>query len=90
MSDNRLFLVCTHCASLEDAQCIAERVGEVYEVAKLKHAADWFEKHAKCGRDVDHFALAYQFTPNHDVPKPAENTVAGQVRMNVIKAGLNS
>jgi hypothetical protein len=91
MSDNRLFLVCSHCARIDESLCIAERVGDVYEPAKFKGAAEWFKKHAACGRDIDHFQLAHQFTPNHDVPPPAEDTVAGNVRLELAKAsGLNS
>jgi hypothetical protein len=85
MSDNRLFLVCSHCARIDESLCLAERIGSVYEPAKLKHAAEWFAKHAKCGRDIDHFQLAHQFTPNHDVPLPAEHTLAGAVKVELAK-----
>lgn len=87
MSDNRLFLVCNHCRSIEDTLCLAERVGDTYELAKLKRADEWFAKHARCGRDIDHFQLAHQFTPNHDVPVP--DPVADAVTLAVTSKELN-
>ena len=86
MSANRLFLVCTHHPNLEDALCLAERGGNdvQYFATSMKRADDWFEKHAQCGRGRDHFQLAHHRPIDWDVAPPAENTVAGGVRLALV------
>lgn len=89
MSANRIYLVCSHHQSPEDAMLLGERgasdVG--YEAAKLKTFDKWLEKHANCGRDKDHFKLAYGRPQNWDVSPPAENTPAGGVRIALMSEG---
>lgn len=89
MSANRLFLVCTHHQSLEDALLLADRGGNdvQYLAASMRRADDWFAKHSRCGRGCDHFQLAYHRTQDWDVPQPAENTAAGAVKLNLALAG---
>lgn len=83
MSANRLYLVCSHHASPEEALLLGERkdVSEGYTPSKYKTAAQWFDAHAACGRTRDHFRLAYGRPENWDVDLPAEDTVAGQVKV---------
>lgn len=89
MSANRLFLVCTHHESLEDALLLADRGGNdaQYLAASMKRADDWYARHMRCGRGCDHFKLAYHRTPDWDVAPPAENTVPGAVRLNLALNG---
>jgi len=85
MSANRIFLVCKHCQSIEDSLLIAEResADDQYMLGKMKRADDWFAKHQRCSRDPDNFQLAYHRPLNWDVALPAENTVAGGVRLGI-------
>ena len=89
MSANRLFLVCSHHQSLEDAFCIGERAnGEgQYMAASVKRMDDWYAKHMRCGRGCDHFQLAYHRPRDWDVPEAAK-PVAATVRLEIAKAGL--
>ncbi len=97
MSANRIYLVCQHHPQPEEALCLAERadghsqyrpaecrcLGKCSCPAKeLARQRDWFKKHAECG--VDSFKLAYQRPQGWDVSPPAEDTVAGQVRVAII------
>lgn len=85
MSANRIFLVCSHHPQLENALCIAERADAqaTYEPTSAKRADEWFAKHAGCG-NPDDFQVAYHRPNNWDVSPPAENTVAGAVRMGIV------
>jgi len=89
MSANRLFLVCTYHPSLDEALCLAERGGNdvQYILATLRRGDDWFAKHSKCGRGCDHFQLAYHRPHDWDVAPPAEDTVAGGVRLSLAVNG---
>lgn len=86
MSANRIFLVCAHHPSIEDALLIADRASAtaVYAAAMPKAADAWFVKHAKCARGCDHFKLAYHRPQDWDVSPPAENTVAGGVKLAIV------
>lgn len=73
MSANRLFLVCKHHPSFNDALCLAERSIWLapYEPAQgfEKRAEAWFERHKTCVRDSsDHFQLAMHRPADHDRP----------------------
>jgi hypothetical protein len=83
MAANRIFLVCQHHPEMDQALLLAERGGNDvgYDPAKYKHADTFFEKHAHCGRGLDHFQIAYNRPQDWDVPQPAENTVAGGVKL---------
>ena len=90
MSANRIFLVCSHHPQLEHALLLCERAPAhaLHELsfsthADMKRASTWFEKHSKCG-NPDDFQLAFNRPPNWDVSPPAQNTVAGGVRMGII------
>lgn len=101
MSANRLFLVCSHHPNPEDALCLAERPGNesgYYPNGKcrclgkcgcaakeLERQNAWFRKHSECGRDRDHYRLAMSRPADWDVPKPAEKTAAGAVRLELVK-----
>jgi hypothetical protein len=86
MSANRLFLVCAHHPKLEDAFCIGERAnGEGQYVApNMKRMDDWYAKHMGCGRGCDHFKLAYHRTQDWDISPPAEQSIAGGVRLALV------
>lgn len=90
MSANRIFLVCSHHPQLENSLCVAERLdaSNLFEPANLKHIEDWFERHAKCG-NPDDFQLAYQRPRNWDVSPPAQDSVAGAVRMGILNGPVN-
>lgn len=96
MSANRIFLVCQYCPQPENALLLAER-GEghlEYEAGARKLADKWFRDHAYCGtvtnsasqmtKTVDHFKLAYNRPQDWDVSPPAQNTVAGGVKLALI------
>lgn len=91
MSANRLFLVCAHHPSLDQAFCIGERLGNdvQYVSPNLKRMDDWYAKHMGCGRGLDHFQLAYHRPHDWDVPPPAEDTVAGGVRLAIASDGVH-
>lgn len=97
MSANRIFLVCQHHQALEDALCIASRqdAKDGYRVhecrclgkcscpaQELARQRAWFKKHAECG--VDCFKLAYHRPQGWDVSPPAQNTVAGGVKLALV------
>lgn len=86
MSANRIFLVCQHCQDPSQAMLLAERSdGEAqYIAASFKRADDWYAKHQRCGKGVDHFKLGYGRPQDWDVSPPAQNTPAGAVRMALI------
>lgn len=89
MSANRLYLICAHHESPEEAFCIGERLGNdvQYVAPALKRLDDWYAKHMGCGRGLDHFKLGYQRTQDWDVPPAAEKSVAGGVRLALIDGG---
>lgn len=92
MSANRLYLVCGHHPSIDEAFCIGERAiaeGQ-YTAPSNKRMDDWYAKHMGCGRGCDHFQLAYQRPHDWDVAKPAENTAAGAVRLVLASEGSGS
>lgn len=92
MSANRIFLVCSHHPSIEDALLLSERMpGNTTHEPPLKfsHQAAWFERHARCG-NPDDFQLAFQRPQNWDVSPPAQDTVAGAVRLGIINGGKPS
>jgi hypothetical protein len=89
MSANRIFLVCQHCPKLEHSLLLADRAdgNAQYIAGNLKRADDWFAKHQRCGTGVDNFKLAYHRPQNWDVSPPAQNTVAGGVKLGLINGG---
>lgn len=91
MSANRLYLVCTHHTNPEEALLLGERASYEagYTPSKYKNARDWFDAHAACGRTRDHFALAYGHPADWDIDPPAEDTVAGQVKLAVAINGAH-
>lgn len=86
MSANRLFVVCQHHQTLDQALCIAERFewGMPYQMGlHASYANDWFEKHAKCGRGTfDHFRLAMHRPADHDKPV---TSVGHAVKLTLVK-----
>lgn len=92
MSANRIFLVCSHHPSIEDALLIADRPDACgqYSAAVPKRADEWFAKHAKCSRGCDHFKLAFHRPLDWDVSPDAQDTVAGAVRLGIINGGKPS
>lgn len=86
MSANRIFLVCSHCKDPSQALLLAERAdGESqYAAASMKRADAWYAKHQRCGLGVDHYQLAYGRPQDWDVSPPAQDTVAGAVRLGLI------
>lgn len=82
MSANRIFLVCSHCRELESALLLAERAdGDAqYTAASMKRADDWYARHQRCGKGVDHYQLAYHRPIDWDVSPPAP-AVASAVRV---------
>lgn len=91
MSANRLYLVCSHHTNPEDALLLGERESPVaaYDPAKFKNAEAWFQRHADCGRSRDHFQLAYGRPQNWDVSPPAEESVAGGVKVAMAMNGVH-
>lgn len=89
MSANRLFLVCKHCESLENALLLAERAdgNSQYTAASAKRADDWYAKHQRCGVGVDNFKLAYHRPVDWDLSPPAQDTSAGAVRLALLNGG---
>jgi len=89
MSANRIFLVCSHHKAFEHALLIAERVDAQtqYTSAVPRRADEWYAKHQACGRGCDHFQIAYMRGLDWDVSPPAEDTVAGGVRLALVDAG---
>lgn len=83
MSANRLYLVCDHHATPEEALLLGERAGNDagFDAPNLRKADKWFAKHANCGQTKDHFSLAYNRPQNWDVPVPAQDTAAGAVKV---------
>jgi len=92
VSANRLFLVCRHHQNPEDAFCVGERAGNdaQYVAPRLKGIDDWYAKHMGCGRGLDHFQVGYSRTQDWDVPQPAEKSVAGTVRLELVKGGSDA
>ena len=86
MASNRILLVCKHCNHIEDAFCVGERMGNdvPYIAPTLKKIDAWYAKHENCGRGCDHIALAYHRSADWDQSLPAEETVAGNVRMALV------
>src|SRR5262245_10683616 len=86
MSANRLFVVCSHHPTMDQALCIAERTvwGLPYEAGRSITADAWFERHARCGKGntCDHFKLAMHRPADHD--KPVE-TVGQAVKLTLVK-----
>lgn len=94
MSANRIFLVCSHHPSIEDALLIADRADATaqYTAAMPRRADEWFATHAKCARGCDHFKLAFNRPLDWDVPKPQLEPVSAGVKLAIIdgqKASLN-
>lgn len=89
MSANRIFLVCSHHKSFDQALLVSERTDAEtqYTFAVPKRADEWFAKHQACGRGCDHFQIAYMRPMDWDVSPPAEETVAGGVRLALIDGG---
>lgn len=85
MSANRILLVCSHCRSMEQSLLIAERTdaSATFTATNYKRADAWFEKHAKCG-NPDDYQLAFHRPQNWDVSPPAQNTVAGGVKLALV------
>lgn len=85
MSANRIFLVCSHHKSFDQALLVAERTDTEtqYTFAVPKRADEWFAKHQACGADC--YQLAYQREPNWDQPTLATK-VASSVRYELAKA----
>lgn len=50
----------------------------------MQGIAHGWKQHMGCGRGCDHFQLAYHRPQDWDVPKPAEKTVAGGVRLSLV------
>jgi hypothetical protein len=89
MSANRLMLVCSHCREIESSLLIAERAdGDAqYTSASMKRADDWFAKHQRCGKGIDHYQLAYHRPLDWDLAPEAQHSVAGGVRLAIINGG---
>lgn len=89
MSANRIFLVCSHCREIEASLLLAERADghAQYIMASTKRADDWFARHQRCGRGVDHYEMAYNRPLDWDVSPPAEGTVAGGVKLAIVNGG---
>jgi hypothetical protein len=97
MSANRIFLVCEAHPAIEEALCLASRhdAQSQYRIERcrclgmcgcpareLARQHDWFKKHAACG--VDRFRLAFNRPQGWDVSPPAQNTVAGGVKLALV------
>lgn len=82
MSANRIFLVCSHHKSLNDAMLLCERVdaSATYEPPNLKRLSEWLQTHSKCG-NPDDFQLAFHRPQNWDVSPPAIDSVPGAVKL---------
>lgn len=72
MSANRIFLVCAHHPSIDEALLIADRQDSAsqYTAAMPKRADEWFAKHQRCAPGADHFKIAYHRPLDHDAPTP--------------------
>lgn len=92
MSANRIFLICATHPSIEDALLIADRADACaqYTAALPKRADEWFAKHSGCARGCDHFKLAFHRPLDWDVSPPAENTVAGGVKLALVNGSKPS
>lgn len=90
MSANRIFLVCAHHPSPEDALLLGERAGNdvpYFPPNKMEKRADaWFTKHMACGRGSDHFKLGYGHPQDWDCPLLASDVGVG-VRMSLLNGG---
>lgn len=86
MSANRLFVVCAHHPTLDQALCVAERFqwGMPYEASRSLVADEWFQRHQACGKgnSCDHFRLAMHRPADHD--KPVQ-TVNQAVKLTLVK-----
>jgi predicted N-acyltransferase len=89
MSANRIFLVCAHCRELESALLLAERAdGDAqYTAANMKRADDWYARHQRCGKGVDHYQLAYHRPIDWDVSPPAPPVAIG-VRLALVNGDV--
>lgn len=87
MSANRLFLVCSACLQPERAFCLGERgiSSPLYETTPdLEARLDaWYRTHQACGSGPDHYQLAHNFPPNHDVATP-QSAIAPAVRLALV------
>ena len=86
---NRLWLVCSAHPDTDNGLMLGQRRGAEYHRApSAGHINDWFEKHADCATEPDHFKLAHSQTPNYDVDPviSPENHVGAAVRVALVKA----
>lgn len=90
MSANRIYLVCQKHQSAEHVFCIGERADgdSQYTAPSNKRMDDWYAKHQGCARGADHFTVAYRRSRDWDLSPEAQDTVAGAVRLELVKGGL--
>jgi hypothetical protein len=80
---NRIYLHCECGQAIE----LARRSGNLYLESKSSkyHFDQWLTDHEKCSANPDHFKLAHDFQPNHDVA-PAADPVSNAVRLALVKS----
>lgn len=88
MSANRIFLVCSHHPSIEDALLIADRQdGTTPYTAGMPRsgrADDWFVKHVRCAPGSDHFKLAYHRPQDWDLVRPELEPINAGVKLAIV------
>lgn len=83
---NKMYISCRGCGAQGIPIEIARRKAKVYAKCVQGTLLErWFESHAECSPEPDHFQLAFEKGLNWDVPKDAE-PVPNAVRNALVKA----
>ena len=82
---NKIYLTCSGCGI--DPIELARRSDKVYAESKTfkYHFDQWLTEHANCSTEPDHYKLAHEKQPNHDVAPPAD-PVSNAVRLALVKS----
>ena len=86
---NRIYLVCNAHPDVEHGIMLGMRRGsEFFKGPMGQHLNDWFDTHAKCLTEPDHYRIAYAQPLNHDIDPyvdPATNLKAA-VKLALVKS----
>lgn len=86
---NRIWLVCTAHTDTDNGIMLGERrLTSYFKAPTHKEMEDWFDRHAACDPNPDHYRLAHDKTPNWDVPVTTEpdSNVGLAVKLALLKS----
>lgn len=82
---NRLYLVCIACPDTDQALMLGKRLGQGYSRGpSSREINEWFERHAECCVEPDHFQLAMAKPANWD--RQANAALTEAVKLALVKS----